>query len=343
MKDLRYLFVLVFFVIELAANAKEPVKIILDTDIASDCDDAGAVAMLNALADNGEAEILAIMASTGGEWCAPAICAINTWYGRENLPIGALHNPGFWAGGNPDGQSGAYNYVSYNHYLAHNFPTRIKNRGDVPEAWKLYRKILSDMPNSSVVINTIGPLINLALLLDSGPDTHSPLDGSELVRAKVKQLVVAGGRNPVGTSSNFSKAGAGIYAKQVIDKWPTSIVFVGNENGDTVLTGWEPIADDESMNPAQAAYRQYHGGDSFKKRPSWDQAGTLYAVRGTGKFYEVIRDGFLACDPEGQTHWVTGTDGGKQHAYIRKVGDVDQQLATTIESLMNQPPQITSR
>jgi hypothetical protein len=336
MQDFRYILVLIFFAIELAANATEPVKIILDTDIASDCDDAGAVAMLNALAVNGEAEILAMMASTGGEWCAPALCAINTWYGREAISIGALHDPAFWIGGDPDGQSGAYNFVSYNHYLAQNFPTRIKNRDDVPEAWELYREILSEMPDSSVVINTIGPLVNLALLLDSRPDTHSPLGGRELVRAKVKQLVVAGGRNPVGTSSNFSKAGAGVYAKRVIDEWPTSIVFVGNEIGGTVLTGWEPIADDEPINPAQAAYRKFHGGDGSKKRPSWDQAATLYAVRGVGEFYEVIRDGYLACDPEGQTRWVTGSDGDKEHAYLRKVGNVDRELATTIESLMNQ-------
>jgi hypothetical protein len=343
MQSFRYLFVVAFFAFQLAASATEPVKIILDSDIASDCDDAGAVTMLNALADNGEAEIIAMMASTGGEWCAPALCAINTWYGRENIPIGALHEPAFWTGGNPDGPSGAFNYVSYNDYLAHHFPTRIKHRDDVPEARELYREILSEMPDSSVVINTIGPLVNLAQLLDSGPDTHSPLGGRELVRAKVKQLVVAGGRNPVGTSSNFSKAGAGVYARRVIEEWPTSIVFVGNEIGGTVLTGWEPVGDGKPSNPAQAAYRQFHGGDGLKKRPSWDQAATLYAVRGVGEFYEVVRGGFLACDSEGQTHWVTGSGGGKQHAYLRKVGDVDRELATTIESLMNQPAKRKSK
>ena len=36
-------------------------KIIFDTDMAGDCDDAGALAVLNALADRGEAEILALV------------------------------------------------------------------------------------------------------------------------------------------------------------------------------------------------------------------------------------------------------------------------------------------
>ena len=38
----------------------EKVKIIFDTDIGGDCDDAGALAMLHRLCDKGEAQLLAI-------------------------------------------------------------------------------------------------------------------------------------------------------------------------------------------------------------------------------------------------------------------------------------------
>ena len=44
-------------------TAAEPVKIIMDVDMAEDVDDAGAVAVLHALADRGEAEILCFMVS----------------------------------------------------------------------------------------------------------------------------------------------------------------------------------------------------------------------------------------------------------------------------------------
>ena len=37
-----------------------PVKILFDTDMTTDCDDAGAMAVLHALADRGECEILAL-------------------------------------------------------------------------------------------------------------------------------------------------------------------------------------------------------------------------------------------------------------------------------------------
>src|SRR5687768_10367927 len=68
--------------------AAPPVRIIFDTDMDSDCDDAGALAVLHALADRGEAEILATVASSKNPWSAPCVDAINTYYGRGDLPIG---------------------------------------------------------------------------------------------------------------------------------------------------------------------------------------------------------------------------------------------------------------
>ena len=39
---------------------KKPIKIIFDTDIGGDCDDAGALALIHRLCDKGEAELLAV-------------------------------------------------------------------------------------------------------------------------------------------------------------------------------------------------------------------------------------------------------------------------------------------
>src|SRR5437763_13051177 len=74
---------------------RRAVPIIFDTDIGPDVDDAGAAAVLNALADNGEARILAMCACTSGEWGAPCLDAINTYYGRPDIPIGTIKSEGF--------------------------------------------------------------------------------------------------------------------------------------------------------------------------------------------------------------------------------------------------------
>ena len=68
-------------------------RVIFDTDLGADVDDAGAVAVLHALADLGEAEILAMGLSVKHPWSAPCLDALNTYYGRPDIPIGASRVP----------------------------------------------------------------------------------------------------------------------------------------------------------------------------------------------------------------------------------------------------------
>src|SRR5690625_1456520 len=68
-------------------SAGRPVPVIFDTDMATDCDDAGALAMLHTLVDRGEAELLATLVNNRGEHSAGATAAINAWYGRASIPV----------------------------------------------------------------------------------------------------------------------------------------------------------------------------------------------------------------------------------------------------------------
>ena len=54
----------------------------------------------------------------------------------------------------------------------------------VPDAVEVYRKILAEADDKSIVISSIGFINNLANLLQSGPDQYSQLTGVELVDAK---------------------------------------------------------------------------------------------------------------------------------------------------------------
>jgi len=75
MKRISILLLILFSTLSLFAKT----KIIFDTDIDTDCDDAGALAVLHALADNGEAEILATVVSTRYPYSAPCVEAINRY------------------------------------------------------------------------------------------------------------------------------------------------------------------------------------------------------------------------------------------------------------------------
>ncbi|MGB3618265.1 MAG: nucleoside hydrolase, partial [Catalinimonas sp.] len=70
-------------------EAGKTTAVVFDTDFGPDYDDVGALAVLHALADRGEAEILATIASNGHPLVAPSLDVVNTWFGRPDLPIGA--------------------------------------------------------------------------------------------------------------------------------------------------------------------------------------------------------------------------------------------------------------
>src|SRR3954469_23339900 len=75
-----------------------PVDLILDTDMMTDCDDAGAMAVLHALADRGECRILATVVSSGDPRAALAVEIFNDYYGRSELPVAMVKGEGVKAG-----------------------------------------------------------------------------------------------------------------------------------------------------------------------------------------------------------------------------------------------------
>ena len=60
------------------------------------------------------------------------------------------------------------------------------------EATEVYRKVLSEAEDHSIVISSIGFVQNIANLLQSEPDQYSPLNGYDLIMKKVKTIVWQG-------------------------------------------------------------------------------------------------------------------------------------------------------
>lgn len=174
------------------AIAARPVKLILDTDMGGgpckDVDDVGTLCMLNALAEKGEVELLAIMLNTRPPACAGAISVLQHWYGRDDVPIGVLD----------PGAPSSYVAHSYVHQLRNSWMSPIKSSAGLPHAVDLYRRILGAAEDASVAVASVGVLTNLALLLRSQPDQYSNLTGMELLRRKVHILTIMGGQYPNG-------------------------------------------------------------------------------------------------------------------------------------------------
>ncbi len=303
---------------------KEAVPIILDTDIAEDYDDVGAMGMLHALADRGEVRILATIASNTNELVGPTLSVINTYFGRPDIPIGAPKNSGVNRGtklGWPDS------------LIAH-YPHKYNSTDEVPDAVKTYREILSKQPDSSVTIVTIGFLTNMQNLLMSEPDSFSSLNGKELVSKKVKHWVAMAGKFPQGKEYNVMKdPSASEYA---IDNWPTPIIFSGFEIGNRVLTGIRLINKGPKDSPVRMAY-----AISISKRPSdkngrksWDQTALLVAARGFDPYYSYEKGKYIT-QPDGSNKWKDDPDGN--HIRLVELMPPDS-VAYVIESLMMHSP-----
>ena len=320
MKRLSTLLLIIFSTVSLFAQT----KIIFDTDMDTDCDDAGALAILHALADNGEVEILATIVSTHYPYSAPCVEAINRYYGRPDILIGAPKST--WT------DTGSRGSV-YAHQISTEYETTLNTNDDAPDAVTVYRQILAAQESNSVVILSVGYLTNLRDLLESVPDSISPLSGVELVRQKVSFWVCTGGAYP----SDYNPAIRGNYppdplsAVIAVRDWPGPIWFSGegNDIGTGSLLNRTP-----STNPVRRIYELYVG--SGNTRPSWDPIATLFAARSNDVFWTFRTGGHYHIFNNGTYEWRNTPD--KDHYVVEYDTGLSPQLRNTLDQLMIQPP-----
>jgi inosine-uridine nucleoside N-ribohydrolase len=299
------------------AIGSDPVRIIFDTDLESDVDDVGAIAVLHALADRGEVRILAMGVSSGHPFSVPCLSALNTFYGRPDIPVGVFKGPA------PLHQS------KYTEQIATEYPHKLRSADEAPEAAHVYRSVLAAQPDQSVVLVTVGFLTNVRRLLQTGPDGHSPLDGRQLVAKKVRRWVCMGGAFPQGREFNlFSDAAA---SREAIQQWPGEIIFSGFEIGDHVLTG--PAL--RQLPQRHVARRCYELFNQLEARSSWDQTAVLFAARGergqTDALWSLSEPGCCVVAEDGSNTWQS--QASCRHRYLIAKA-APQQVAAVIEALM---------
>lgn len=284
---------------DLSIFDKKPVSIVLDTDCGPDYDDLGALAFLHCAASKGDADILATVVSNRHELSAPCLQAINTYYGRSGIPIGAPKNDGPNIG----------SWENWLDTLSAKYPHAIPQTSSFPDAVDVYRKTLANADDHSIVMVTTGFFTNLKNLLQSLPDQHSSLAGIDLVRTKVKLLVSMAGEFPTGFETNIkvdSKA-----SKYAIDHWPTPIVFSGAEVGRKILTGLKLIHNENiTNNPVKDTYKlvMTHVPRDKNGRSSYDQTAVMYAIYGSSDFFDLEQGRFIL-DDQGNNSWEKSVSG----------------------------------
>lgn len=305
-------------------HESNPPKIIFDTDLGPDYDDVGALAFLHAMADSGKAEILATVSSNKHELVVPCIEIINTYFGRPGLPTGAPKSEG-------------PNMGSSQHWadsLVADYPHKISSSTDAEDAVAVYRKVLSNQPDQSVTIITVGFLTNLKNLLESNADDISVLSGEELVAKKVKLLVSMAGWFPSGREFNVHIDAQA--SKKVFENWPGKIIFTGFEIGSKIFTGLRLINSDIENSPVKDVFRisiPLSKGD-MNGRMSWDETAVLIGVYGTEGFFDIVR-GRIIVNNDGSNTWEDDPAG--RHAFVKQKMPVHEMANFIEDRMMHQP------
>ena len=272
----------------------EAKKIIFDTDIGWDCDDAGALALIHSLCNKGEAELLAVTGTTYNKYIAGCIDAINRFYGRT-APVGVNYSR---HSSFIDEEHPADVYAGYAKPICLEFPNSYKE-GGAEDSVRVMRRTLANEADNSVTIVATGTLSCLAQLVKSEADDISELSGAELIVKKVERTVVMGGRfkdtwpmpileRGVGgvivgeLNAEYNIKGDIKGAQTVCDNWPGELVFASYELGNYCITLKNIQYDEKAPNPVAYAYKLFGFGDG---RESWDLTAALYGIRPDYGYY----------------------------------------------------------
>lgn len=325
--------------VELPAPPQGPVRLIFDTDMGNDVDDALALGMIHALQSRGECELLAVTITKDHSQCAAYIDAVNTFYGRGDIPIGVCR-----PGPTPE-QSKFTVLADVMDNGKYRYPHDLLSGKDALEAVEVLRTVLSAQPDRSVAIAQVGFSTNLARLLDSKPDTHSSLDGRALVAQKAYVLaVMAGAFAPIEGKEHleYNVVKDIPAAQKLAGEWPTPIVYSGFEIG--IALPYPAVSIDRDF-----AYVQHHIlAESYQlymptphERPTWDLTAVLWAIRPDRGYFGLSEPGRVTVSEKGRSAFAPSADGPHRYLTLNQ-----EQIVRTREALAllaSQPPDARAR
>lgn len=299
--------------------------VIFDSDLGPDVDDALALAMLHAYQKRGAIEIAAVTLSRNSPTGARYADALNTFYGRPDIPIGVDR-------GDAPYFSDSRNFVA----LASQWPHDLTD-GDIEEAYRLHRKVMVRglTENRPVVMIQVGFSGNLSRLVDSGGDDISPKSGSDLIRESVSVLSVMGGsieRSMV----EFNVENDVPSAQNLFAKWPGRLILSPFELGYSLHYPYSSIQQLSGQHLIRQSYEfrdldWHHDAPPFYNMRTWDLTAVMEAVEPASGFFFVSQPGKVTVDGSGRTFF---NQGGGQHYVLDRTGQYSDQQRNRILARM---------
>ncbi|MDD4025988.1 MAG: nucleoside hydrolase [Kiritimatiellae bacterium] len=316
----------------------EPVRLIFDTDMGNDSDDLMALCMIHTLQSRGAVDLLAVTITKDHPLAAAFTDAVNTFYGRPDIPIGVVK-------GGAAPEPGRFNMLAEakNEDGSPRYPHDVQSGADAPEATGLLRGILAGQPDNSVTLVQAGFFTNFRRLLESAPDALSPLGGRDLIEKKVKLLsIMAGAFQTVNWNNRYLEYNVvkDIPAAQKLAReWPSPVVWSGFEIGIAAAYPYESIERDYGYiqhHPLPEAYALY--SPKGHNRPTWDPSAVLYAVYPDRGYFSLSPAGTVNVADDGATVFRPGKDGKGRDRYLVMDAGQTARMREAIVQLCVAPP-----
>ena len=287
-----------------AAPAPEPIRLIVETDMGNDIDDALAFDLIYKAMDDGRVDLLAIGNHKLSPTATDYIDILNTWYGYPDIPLAQSPTPVL--------NDNAPDYTAAVCAMTREDGSPAFARSKTPEQIEdpvtLYRRTLAAQPDRSVTVLSLGFATELAKLLDSPADDISPLTGRELVARKVKTLSIMAGSYGEKQRAEFNVVNDIPAMRKLFAEWDTPIVQNPFELGKQVMYPGAAIENDfgwAKLHPVVEGYKNYH--KMPYDRASWDLLSVVYLLH--PEYFTESEPGTVAVDDKGFTNFTPGPDG----------------------------------
>ncbi len=280
-------------------------KIIFDTDIGTDPDDAGALAILQEAHNRGIIQLIGITISTPKKATAGCVDAINRYY-KNVVPLGQTRSIV------PHESDEEWNTL-YAYEIAHMFENSYGDEIAEETGAKVLRRLLAE--NTGVTLLVTGNFTNIAELIDSQPDEISELNGKDLLNRSVDRIVSMAGEYEREEEHEYN-----IYcdieaARKTFDNFTGYIDTIGFTEGCKLQSG-KCLFEKDMKNPAGMCYYIHLKGSGN----SWDPIPAFVTCYGGDGVFEFTEPGKITINELGYAFYVPEENG--KHRVIKVIDDL---------------------
>ena len=314
------------------SQVPSPQAVIFETDMGNDIDDAMVLDLLFKNMDQEKINLLGIGVHKNNPYSQEYIDIMRCWYGYENTPIGV--NTACVTDTN------CVDYCTKTCLMKDESGQPLFARSKHPnyeEAVPMYRRLLSGQKDQSVVIITVGFSTTISQLLDSQPDSYSPLNGRDLVAQKVKYFSIMAGEFILEDFAEYNVTNDIEAAKKLFETSPVPMVYTPWSIGEQIHYPGKSIAEDFNWgrpHPMVEAYKHYL--KMPYDRPTWDIIAAYYACNPEAAKVTISKPGEIQVTDKGVTLFMPDTNGKSR--YLTATPEQTQEILNDfIQTLTSKP------